>query len=129
MVPVSTGNYNNVLGLPADVARMAGVSEEVVVRAEGVSDEFFQAFKGKLQTKRQSAYPLEAQADFVFLVNTALQSIARKNGSVADGRDDGDGDVEMGSAARVNVKGKAWKMASLRDQLEVIKRSIGCYEA
>jgi len=107
---------------------MAGVTEEVVVRAEGVSDEFFQAFKQKLQTKRQSAYPLEAQADFVFLVNTALKSVAKKKGLVEDEKEE-DGDVEMSAAGGGNVQGKMWKMASLRDQLEVIKRSIGCYAA
>lgn len=105
---------------------MAGVTEEVVVRAEGVSDEFFQAFKQKLQTKRQSASPLEAQADFVFLVNTALQSIAKKKCSLPGS--DGDGDVEMKPEPGAGSRGKAWQMASLRNQLEVIKRSIGCYE-
>ena len=103
---------------------MAGVDEGVVVRAESISDEFFQAFKIKIQNKRQSASPLEAQADFVFLMNMAMK--AMKGGKAVDTAGE---DVEMGEGeGEASGGAKKWKMASIKDQLNVIRRSIGTYE-
>lgn len=101
---------------------MAGVDEQVVERAESISDEFFQAFKIKLRNKRQSASPLEAQADFVFLVNTAMKAMKKQKGI----QDETEDDAEMTDG--VVTAGKRWKMASIKDQLNVIRRSIGTYE-
>ncbi|KAK8845368.1 hypothetical protein IAR55_006081 [Kwoniella newhampshirensis] len=86
------------------VARMAGVPDEVILRAESVSDQFFQDFKAKLVKKRQSALPLVAQADFAWLMQLA-------NGDVSGEGSEG---------------GK--KLAGLREQLEVVRRAIGRYE-
>jgi DNA mismatch repair protein MSH6 len=103
---------------------MAGVDEEVVIRAESISDEFFQAFKIKLRSKRQSALPLEAQADFVFLMNTAMKATKKQKGIHEESED-----MEMGDGAAVSgLEAKHWKMASIKDQLNVIRRSIGNYE-
>ncbi|WWD22313.1 hypothetical protein CI109_106804 [Kwoniella shandongensis] len=81
------------------VARMAGVPNEVVLRAESVSDQFFQDFKAKLVQKRQSALPLVAQADFAWLMKLVKAS-----------------------------EGEGKSLASLKEQLEVVRRAIGKYE-
>ncbi|OCF44263.1 DNA mismatch repair protein MSH6 [Kwoniella heveanensis CBS 569] len=66
------------------VARMAGVPAEVVTRAEDVSDQFFAAFNAKLSSRRQSSLPLEAQADFAWLMRL-VQGCARVEGVASDG--------------------------------------------
>jgi DNA mismatch repair protein MSH6 len=43
--------------------------DTVVDRAEQVSGEFFEAFKRKLATRRRSALPVVAQADFRYLMS------------------------------------------------------------
>lgn len=55
------------------VASLAGVSEEVVKRAEQISTDFAKQFRARLETKRStsSRLPLVTQADFAFLAKTA----------------------------------------------------------
>ncbi|WVF66380.1 hypothetical protein IAT40_001120 [Kwoniella sp. CBS 6097] len=68
------------------VARMAGVPTEVVTRAEEVSNQFFAAFNAKLSSRRQSSLPLEAQADFAWLMRLVQgQGCARTEGVAGDG--------------------------------------------
>ncbi|WVW81522.1 hypothetical protein I302_103516 [Kwoniella bestiolae CBS 10118] len=50
------------------VAHMAGVPREVVLRAQSVSDQFFNDFKVKLDQKRKSSLPIPGQADFAWLM-------------------------------------------------------------
>lgn len=84
---------------------MAGVKEEVVVRADQVSAEFFQAFKEKMASRRRSALPLVALADFSWLMRVAR----------------GDGQTEEeGSAITKNV--------ALGRQLEVIRAAVKTYD-
>ncbi|WVQ93995.1 hypothetical protein IAU59_001073 [Kwoniella sp. CBS 9459] len=66
------------------VARMAGVPTEVVTRAEDVSDQFFAAFNAKLSSRRQSSLPLEAQADFAWLMRL-VQGLGRAEGVASTG--------------------------------------------
>lgn len=84
---------------------MAGVPASVVSRAQEVSAEFFKTFKDKLDARRRSSLPVQAHADFVYLMNVAL-------GKVGQGEVDG----------KVGVK------ASLGQQLNVIRECIGKYE-
>jgi len=86
--------------LLTDVARMAGVPSDVVVRADQVSAEFFQNFKAKLAMRHHSALPLVAHADFAWLIRLVQGEI---------------GETEMGPA-------------SAKQQLAMIKRAIGRYE-
>ena len=57
------------------VAKLAGVPDSVVERADVVSAEFAKQFKERLQLKKKesasSRVPLVAQADFVFLLKMA----------------------------------------------------------
>ena len=87
------------------MAHMAGVPASVVSRAQEVSAEFFKTFKDKLDARRRSSLPVQAHADFVYLMNVAL-------GKVGQGEVDG----------KVGVK------ASLGQQLNVIRECIGKYE-
>ncbi|KAL7425166.1 DNA mismatch repair protein msh6 [Cryptotrichosporon argae] len=57
------------------VARLAGVPDSVVSRADQVSAQFFAAFKDKLEARRQSVLPLMAQADFAWLVKLAAGEV------------------------------------------------------
>jgi len=84
---------------------MAGVPASVVSRAQEVSAEFFKTFKDKLDARRRSSLPVQAHADFVYLINVALGK---------EGKEEGDG--------KVGVK------ASLSQQLNVIRGCIGKYE-
>ena len=81
---------------------MAGVPENVVVRADQVSAEFFENFKTKMASRRRSALPLVAHADFTWLMHLV-------QGRCGDG--DGVGPASAG------------------EQLAVIRRAIGCYES
>jgi DNA mismatch repair protein MSH6 len=87
---------------------MAGVPASVVSRAQTVSAEFFKTFKDKLDAKRRSSLPLQAHADFVYLLNVAL------------GRNKVEADVGMGPTPGTK--------ASLRAQLDVIRGCIEKYE-
>ncbi|WVR03374.1 hypothetical protein IAU60_000365 [Kwoniella sp. DSM 27419] len=89
------------------VARMAGVPLEVVTRAEDVSDQFFADFNAKLSTKRQSNLPLEAQADFAWLMKLVL---GRGTGTATD---------DVSDQASVRARGKA--------QMSVIRRAVAGY--
>jgi DNA mismatch repair protein MSH6 len=73
----------------------------VVSRAEQVSQEFFEAFKDKLSLRRQSKLPLVAQADFAWLIKLAMGQVA-----AGDGR----------------------AVASVGQQMEVLRRVVGSYE-
>ncbi len=83
-----------------DVARMAGVPDDVVVRADQVSAEFFENFKAKLASRRRSALPLVAHADFAWLLRLVQGEVGR---------------AEMGPASAAN-------------QLAMIKQAVGRYE-
>lgn len=50
------------------VAKLAGVPQNVIARADEVSAQFFEAFQKKLSSRRQSTLPLTAQADFAWLM-------------------------------------------------------------
>ena len=60
------------------VANLAGVPEAVVKRAEVVSEDFARQFKARVEDKRKTnasgsaLVPIEAQADFAFLVRLAM---------------------------------------------------------
>ena len=79
---------------------MAGVPLDVVSRADQVSAEFFAAFKLKLDSRRQSAVPLVAQADFAWLMRLAA-------GMYEDGKD----------------------KSSVGEQVNMIRKVIGTYES
>lgn len=91
---------------------MAGVPMGVVERADGISQEFFKAFKEKLAVKRRSDFPLEALADFTWLMRVALDA----------GKKDEEGDEAMTD----DIAG-GWKRASKADQMEVIRNAVGRY--
>ena len=57
---------------------MAGVPDEVVVRADQVSAEFFDDFKAKLLARRRSALPLVAHADFAWLIRLIQGELGEK---------------------------------------------------
>ncbi|WVQ64535.1 uncharacterized protein L199_002702 [Kwoniella botswanensis] len=82
------------------VAHMAGVPSQVVLRAQSVSDQFFNDFKMKLTQKRKSSLPIPGQADFAWLMRLV-------NGLM-----------------REDDKTKA----GLGEQLEVLRECIGRYE-
>lgn len=50
------------------MAKLAGVPQTVIDRADEVSAQFFEAFQHKLASRRQSELSLMAQADFAWLV-------------------------------------------------------------
>jgi DNA mismatch repair protein MSH6 len=93
---------------------MAGVPASVVSRAQEVSAEFFKTFKDKLDARRRSSLPVQAHADFVYLINVAL-------GKVANGNDEPE-------AVGGSGNGKVGVKASLVQQLDVIRECIGKYE-
>jgi len=86
---------------------MAGVPASVVSRAQEVSAEFFKTFKDKLDARRRSSLPVQAHADFVYLINVALGKVGKE--AEMDGK-------------KLGVK------ASLGQQLDVIRGCIGKYE-
>ena len=107
----------------SDVARLAGVPNDVVTRADQVSAEFFKAFKEKLEGRRQSALPLVAHADFAWLLRLA-QGEGGPEGAHITPLDE---TMEDGGEG-----GASWKtcaQASLASQLDVVRRAIGRYEA
>jgi len=53
------------------VAKLAGVPQNVIARADEVSAQFFAVFQEKLSSRRQSSLPLTAQADFAWLLKLA----------------------------------------------------------
>lgn len=61
------------------VAKLAGVPEEVVKRAEVVSDDFAKQFKAKIDDRKKksltSKLPLVAQADFTYLLSLAMGNL------------------------------------------------------
>ena len=83
-----------------DVARMAGVPNEVVVRADQVSAEFFEDFKAKIDSRRRSSMPLVAHSDFAWLLRLV----------------------------RGQVNGTLMGPADAGKQLAMIKSAIGRYE-
>ena len=83
----------------------------VVDRADGISHEFFKAFKEKLATKRHSDFPLEALSDFAWLMRVALDNKGP------------DGDVDM---EEEDVKGN-WKKATKVDQMNLIRKAVTRY--
>ncbi len=77
------------------------LQDSVVSRAETVSGEFFDAFNKKLATRRRSALPVVAQADFRFLMSLFNDSAEKS-------------DINLGSKAA---------------QLRIIREAIGGYTA
>lgn len=65
------------------VAKLAGVPQPVISRADEVSAQFFDAFKDKIESRRQSAMSLLAQADFAWLVKLATTGVEETTASVA----------------------------------------------
>ncbi|KLT40648.1 putative mismatch repair-related protein [Cutaneotrichosporon oleaginosum] len=65
------------------VAKLAGVPKSVIARADEVSAQFFRAFQEKLESRRQSALPLPAQADFAWLVKLASDKAEETTATVA----------------------------------------------
>ncbi|ORX33553.1 muts domain V-domain-containing protein [Kockovaella imperatae] len=63
------------------VATMAGVPSAVVSRADQVSAEFFEAFKAKLATRRQSSLSVEARSDIAWLIKLALNDSETQTGN------------------------------------------------
>ena len=60
------------------VAKLAGVPDEVVNRAEVVSHDFAKQFKAKLDDRKKalsSKLPLVAQADFTYLLSLAMGNL------------------------------------------------------
>ncbi|KAG1753520.1 uncharacterized protein EDB91DRAFT_1098327 [Suillus paluster] len=61
------------------VAKLAGVPEEVVKRAEIVSDDFAKQFKAKIDDRKKkslaSRLPLVAQADFAYILSLAMGNL------------------------------------------------------
>ncbi|KAG1823365.1 muts domain V-domain-containing protein [Suillus subaureus] len=61
------------------VAKLAGVPEEVVKRAEVVSEDFAKQFKAKIDDRKKkslaSKLPLVAQADFTYLLSLAMGNL------------------------------------------------------
>lgn len=106
-----------------DVARMAGVSEEVVTRADKVSAEFFEAFKQKLASKRQSALPLVALADFAWLMRLAKEDSVRSV-DVQNGGMDVD---ELSGVGRGDLAGPVF--GDFERQMRILKKATGRYEA
>jgi DNA mismatch repair protein MSH6 len=87
---------------------MAGVPPSVVSRAQIISTDFLKAFKDKLDSRRRSDLPLQAHADFVYLMQVALGGDKAIDGGVG------------GPASSTK--------ASLKQQLDVIRGCIGKYE-
>jgi DNA mismatch repair protein MSH6 len=94
---------------------MAGVPASVVDRAQIISTDFYKAFQDKLDARRRSSLPLQAHADFVYLMNIALG----KGNLLEDGNGDG------GAARPAPAPGTK---ASVRQQLDAIRHCIGKYE-
>lgn len=92
------------------VAKMAGVPQPVLERADQVSSEFFNMFRKKLEGRRRSSLPLVAHADFAWLVKVVR----------------GEATEEMNGGAV--IKPAAGYKASVAQQVDVIRRAIGRYE-
>lgn len=89
---------------------MAGVPASVVSRAQTISTDFYNNFKDKLDARRRSDLPLQAHADFVYLMNVALG-----------------GEKALTDGAGVGAPTPSIK-TSLRQQLDMIRGCIGKYE-
>ncbi len=57
--------------------------QDVIARADEVSAQFFQAFQEKLESRRQSALPLPAQADFAWLIKLTTSGVEETTATVA----------------------------------------------
>ncbi|EJT46755.1 DNA mismatch repair-related protein [Trichosporon asahii var. asahii CBS 2479] len=66
------------------VAKLAGVPDAVVARADEVSGEFFEQFQQKLESRRQSSLSIPAQADFAWLVHLAQGKEEATTATVAE---------------------------------------------
>lgn len=102
---------------------MAGVDEQVVRRADKVSAEFFEAFKAKLEKKRQSALPIVALADFAWLIRTAATG-GKQNGDGSANANEGD-DVDMDVE---NEHPAAKDTGMMLRHINLIKDAVGKYE-
>lgn len=91
------------------VASMAGVPAQVVQRADQVSQEFFEAFKRKLESKRHSKLPLVAHADFAWLLKVATGLVGGRAAGGADSTGDG-------------------PLRALGQQLQIVKAAVATYE-
>ncbi|TXT07396.1 hypothetical protein VHUM_03116 [Vanrija humicola] len=58
------------------VAKLAGVPPSVIARADQVSAQFFEAFKDKLASRRQSSLSVMAQSDVAWLLKLATGQVA-----------------------------------------------------
>lgn len=94
------------------VASMAGVPAQVVQRADQVSQEFFEAFKRKLESKRHSKLPLVAHADFAWLLKVATGLVG---GSASP------------AAATAGSLGDG-PLRALGQQLQIVRAAVGSYE-
>lgn len=65
------------------VAKLAGVPQAVIARADEVSAQFFTAFQAKISSRRQSSLPLTAQADFTWLLRLASAAAPETTATVA----------------------------------------------
>ncbi|KAL1412081.1 DNA mismatch repair protein msh6 [Vanrija albida] len=81
------------------VAKLAGVPQNVIARADEVSAQFFEAFKDKLASRRQSSLSVMAQSDVAWLLKLAT------TGTVDE------------------------TTASVSQQLDVIRRAAAAYAA
>ena len=82
---------------------------EVVTRAERVSQEFFDAFKSKLVSRRRSKLPLVAQADFVWLLKMGMRGSIDEDSSPEN-------DHQSGTKAETG------------SQLDIVRRAVGIYD-
>ena len=87
---------------------MAGVPASVVTRAQAVSEDFFKAFKAKLDARRRSSLPLTAHGDFAYLMKVALGKTAEKESPI--------------------VARSGGRKATVGEQLDMIRACIGKYE-
>jgi hypothetical protein len=63
-----------------DVAKLAGVPDPVVTRADDISSLFKAELDAKLAAKRRSALPLVAHADFAFLFKLGMGQETKSRG-------------------------------------------------
>jgi DNA mismatch repair protein MSH6 len=66
------------------VAKLAGVPQKVIERADEVSAQFFEAFQHKLTSRRQSSLALTAQADFAWLLKLASGKAAETTATITE---------------------------------------------
>lgn len=107
-VSVLIANISTQSDLSVDVAHMAGVPGSVVTRAQAVSEDFFKAFKAKLDARRKSSLPLTAHGDFAYLMKVALN--------------------KGGESESAIVRGGGGRKATVGEQLDMIRACIGKYE-